>query len=391
MKISKKIISILGIIIVSNLPIGSFTSTIDADNTTSKIENNKSINEIEDILSLKEYDSMKKIELDSSGKPASSKDISNQNTKSGLESLEDGLYVIDYKDGWIRGNDQGLIRTVVVPSGMQGGLQKIEYSEFVSTITKSQTSTFGPSFVKLSIQQAYGNGIGNAQSINVRQWITAPKGKDLFLKAQTVYRKYFTINIKNNKIIDSAASYQPSSYTLSSLEFDSGSKVNQKKLYEPTDRNILGDPSYDIKQVIEGTLDHTETQHIPSTLPHRTRTNYYPQDKTVGLYFTVSSSGKYEMRDKMMPLSAASTQYGIGTSMTLYKVNKSDNSIMSKVASIPYNFKEYNYIVDFIGNPLVADLDSNSKYLLVMNIGKNKPWSSHNNRDITYMLQFKKI
>lgn len=161
-----------------------------------------------------------------------------------ISNLEDGLYAIDRKDGWVREKDAGFLRSIIIPSGAQGGLQEISCVESTTTTVKQSTTIFGIDFIKASLTQAYGETVGKGQEITVKNFITAPEGKDIFLKAQTVYRKYELIRIKNRQIIDQGIQYKSTSYAISKIEYNFGTKVNQNQLYEKTDRNILGDSDY---------------------------------------------------------------------------------------------------------------------------------------------------
>lgn len=59
-----------------------------------------------------------------------------------ISNLEDGLYAIDRKDGWVREKDAGFLRSIIIPSGAQGGLQEISCVESTTTTVKQSTTIF---------------------------------------------------------------------------------------------------------------------------------------------------------------------------------------------------------------------------------------------------------
>lgn len=345
-----------------------------------------SIDEIMNIIESNDYDSIKMIKLNDEEKIESVSDM--KKSKSDIQ-LEDGVYVIDRKSGWIKGKDVGVLKSIIIPSGAQGGLQSISYSEFSTQINNKITTSFGPEFIKYTLEVAFGSNVGKGKEITVKNFLTAPKDKNIFLKAQTVYRKYEVVRIKDGKVVDHGTAYQPEAYaTEEPIEFAPGTTVNQKKLYKSEDFNILGNPSYNIVEIIEDNIDVKIDEYItPSS--HFT-TGFNPQEKSVGIYFTVSQDGKYEFRKKFLPYTSSQVRVGIGASVTLYKIRKSDNKILEVIDSKPYNFKEYNSFIDNIGEPVVGNLKSNEKYLLAINESHRIYWNS-NNQKVNYNIKVNKV
>jgi hypothetical protein len=395
MKFNKKIIAalLLGLITVSSIPIESFnTFAQTTDVNKSKIENNT--NDIQDIISSGDYKSIKKINLDSSGKPISSEHINQKQAKSGLS---DGLYTIDRGDGWVLGKDKGFIKSIIVPSGTIGILSTIKEIETTHTITKQTSTTFGPDFLKMTIKAGFGISIGEGKYEEIYKTISAPADKNIFAKVQETYRRFEIVRVKRGNIIDSAIMYQPTAHAFKSLEFKENERVNQSKLYEKFDNCILGDPGYDIKGVIDKTAAyHPSVVNVNNYDKDYFSTNPSPLGIPSGAYFTVPVNSKYEIRDTILFTTGGSTgNIGINAGMALYKVNSNNDNEVEFIKSIPSNFILHAPIMQFKGDPLTVDLKAGEKYLLMSNEDRIRYWENPSNypeyRNAKHRYEFKKV
>lgn len=359
-----------------------------------KVEGIKVSENIEKMIRENDYDSVKKIEVDKDGKVKLIGEIDKKasvpepgpgpgpepglppSEAPGNSEFQNGTYVFDRGDSWIRGRDLGFLKSVIIPAGATGELQKVEYSEFISTVTTTTSVGFDSEFIKSAVTTSYGEGVGQGKEITVKHSIAATD-TNIFFKAQTVYRKYETVEFKNSKIVNHGTSYEPTSFTTEHLKFKEGTKVNQKELYQKEDKNILGDPGYDYKPVVIPKLDYTESlgQVDPAqTWPRKTEKFYHNQ--TAGLYFTVTRDGNYSIHDLIRPdpYSNVNVRFSaVDMGMRLFKVD-SNNKILSEVGYKAPAVKTASKLTGFIGTPLKVNLVKGEKYLLVVNEEKKAYW-----------------
>lgn len=365
MKLAKKFIvmSLLGIIIVSNTNIGDVKTFANTNNNL----------QVEDVLKDQESTIIKKIEVDSSNNPISSKEI-NLNSRS--TNLADGYYTLDYGDGWVKGRDAGVIGSIIVPAGTSGIFSKI-HSEFFSNKITIQTSlSFTKSFVTATIKAGYGNKWTEGIESEIIKYIKAPQNKNLFAKVQSVFRRIDVIRVKNGNIVDRAETYKPVTHTFKSIEYSTGEKVDQSQLYEKETNCILGDSSYDINATIDASGKYEGYAHIKDQNEDFWSTKYYDYNDTVGVYFTVPKDGKYELKEvlypKVMGVIPSPPRY-VGVQRTLYKVDSDNDSKVSLISSTQSNIRACSQAdaKKFPGDGLVADLKAGEKYLIVFNADKS--------------------
>ncbi len=390
MKFTKKIISVslLGIIVASSLQING--SNIFANNTDiSKNISNKSTN-VEDFINSEKYESIKKIELDNSGNPKSSKNIDlARNIPTGLSN---GIYTIDRGDGWVLRNDGGYIQNMIVPAGAKGIFSTSKEVEFENRIEVAASSSFGTDFVQMTIKAGYGASFINSQKQDIYKVIAAPNDKNIFVKVQSIYRKIEVINVKNGNIVDLATTFKPTGHTFSSIEFKDNEHVKQNKLYERFDRCILGESGYEIKQIRNEYAQYrSEVLNVRGTSNQSFTLDTVVQNKPYGIYFTVPESGKYNIRDMIYHYSFWSKVKGDGVPMTLYKTSQYNDKEIELVKAIWGGFFNSSYdLAKFEGDPLTVDLQSGQKYLLMFNENMDTFWPNIVD-PITYRVNFDKI
>ncbi len=229
MKRDRKIV--VGLLTASILMVNSLgnikayaNDSINSSYDVSYEEKINSDNNLLDALNTGTYESIKKINVDNntsypgeklsdyveneSSTPNRRSRSSAPNIKSGSNSqsvnLPDGTYVVDRKDGWVLGNDEGFLKSMIVPAGTTGFINVSKSKGTSHNIVTIATATFNVSFVSAAIKAGYGYANSEKTTITVNQSVKAPADKDLFVKAQTIHRRYDTVNIKNKKIVDLA-------------------------------------------------------------------------------------------------------------------------------------------------------------------------------------------
>lgn len=361
MKLSKKLIitGILGTIVVCHPNIKFITSVANIQNI-----NTNSTEKLADILS-EEVTMLKKVEFNASGNPIS---VENIHLDSRSITLPDGIYTLDFGDGWIKGRDAGVIGTMIVPSGTSGFFMREHTESFSNTISFSTSASFTKSFVTATIKVGYGHTWTNGVTTTIHKIIKSPENKNLFTKVHSVFRRIDVINVKNGVIIDRAETYKPSSYAFKSLEYSEGERVNQALLYEKVTNCILGDSSYDIQNVIDTTAIYEGYAHVKDQQVDYWSTKYYEGNSTIGIYFTVPKDGKYEIKEMLLPESVYASAH-VGLQKQLYKVDSTNESKIELINETRSNLKMYHRkdATTYPGNSVVANLKAGEKYLIVFN------------------------
>lgn len=368
MKINKKAISLLSIILAFSIN----TTNIFTDDSEF---NKNSINNIKvkDVLNEEKIINIKKINIDSSGNPISSENVDLDGKSI---NLMDGVYTLDYGDGWVKGLDAGVLGTIIVQNGNKGIFSKNHTESFSHKISVQGSVSFTLSFVTSTIKAGYGHEWTEGLTSEIYKTITAPKDKNLFAKIQGVFRRVDVVRVKGGNIIDRAETYKPTSYAYRSLEFEEGEQLIQSKIYEKNANCILGDPGYDIDSIIDMDADYEGYANIKGT-EYYWSTKYYNKNRTVGIYFTVPNDGRYEFKEEINSKTVVGGHPNTflahsGAQKSLYKVDPKNSSRVSFMASTPSNIKSYN-IGTYMGNALTANLKSNEHYLLVFNSDKYQP------------------
>lgn len=334
-----------------------------------------------DALENEEYNSIKKVSIEEDENVISnSRFAKSPANKSGVD-LVDGTYVIDRKDGWILEDDKGFIQSIIIPPGATGTISTSKTIKTSNSFSVVSSVEFNFSFVSAAVKAGYGFNAENASTISINQSIKAPADKSLFVKSQTVNRRFDTINVKNNRIVDLASTYIPVSHVLTSLEFVQGDKVNQNRLFEKRTRNIFGDQAIDNKHLTDQNVTYEKT----AVLNNKFKYDFdllEGASNTVGLYFDVQNTGEYSIGSSFLSLSERTFtdpvfSFGTGVDMTLYKVsNKNEKIIEKTIASIPTGKLEEDFTdsekLQRALPRLKATLKKGEKYLLVINKDKSK-------------------
>lgn len=312
-----------------------------------------------------------------------------------IKDLSDGYYTLYYGDGWVLGRDAGVIGTMTVPKGVEAVFQKRGTQSFIDTITLNTSLSFTKDFVTATIKAGYGNSWVNGNPYELYKTLKAKDDKNLFIKIQRAFTRIDVIRVKNGSIVDRAETYKDSTCLLESLEFSNGDKVDQCKLYHKVNECVIGKPLDDINQVIDQNAVYEGYAYIKDKKEDYWSTKYYDANTTVGLYFTVSKSGTYEIKEIMEPKTVGVLEHYnfSGAQKTLYKIDESDNSkIKCELGSKPTNIKCYNKNDFYPGDSCITvNLNKGDKYLLVFNEPKNDPDILSMYSEYSYRIRFKKI
>lgn len=313
-------------------------------------------------------------------------------------NLADGTYVIDRKEGWVLGNDKGFLQSIIIPAGVTGTIEVTKGVKTSNSFSIVSSAEFSFEFVSTAVKVGYGYSIVNSSSISVNQSIKAPEDKNLFVKAQTVYRRFDTVNIKNNKVVDLASTYVPVSPKLTKLEFEPGAKVNQSRLFEKTTRNIFGDQEIDNKHLTDKNVSYEKTNVVNRRFKYETELLEGASNAS-GIYFDVLESGEYTIGNSFGLLNEEwydlIAHFGTGTGMTLYKVsNKNEQIVEQVIAKVgPTTLKEDIQTTTELERNLVkltANLKKGEKYLLVINEDRVKSKHHKNKSKYFYTVYFNK-
>lgn len=356
----------------------------------------ESYEDIVDALENKEYDSIKKVSNETySNNPSIATFSENEDNNI---SLSDGTYVIDRKDGWILGNDQGFIQSIIIPPGATGTISTSKTIKTSNSFSLVASVEFNFEFVSSALKAGYGYSAENASTISINQSIKAPEDKSLFVKAQTVHRRFDTINVKNNKIVDLASTYVPVSHTLTKLEFEPGEKVNQSKLFEKKTYNIFGDQEIDNKYITDKNVTYEKGNVINNNFKYEFDL-LSGKSNTVGLYFDVQETGKYSIGSSFFVLNEywydTVGYFGTGNDMTLYKVSDKNEQVIEKVItslktdSLKEDITDTNVLNESMPR-LEANLKKGEKYLLIINKDKVKSKYQNDNSKFSYTVYFDK-
>lgn len=299
MKLYKKIIaaSLVGVIATLNInTITAYTNKVNNNLRVEKTSNQKS----QDILKEEKIVNIKKINTDSSDNPISAENV---NLKNRNVNLSDGLYTLDYGDGWVKGGDAGFIGSIIVPDGTTGIFSKDHTEGFSDTVIRQKSASFTTGYISVVVESAYGTTSTEGISTEIYQSITAPKGKNLFVKVQGTYRKIDVIRVEDGNIIDWAETYKPTSYAFRQLEYANGERVDQTKLYERETNCILGNSGYEFSGVVDPDAKYEGYVKMNDAQENFFNTKYYDRNDTIGIYFTVPRDGKYEFKEELSPKS----------------------------------------------------------------------------------------
>ena len=312
--------------------------------------------------------------------------------------LPDGTYVLDRKDGWVLGDDKGLIQSIIIPKNSTGSISTSKTVRTAHSISVSGTVGFDIEFVSTTIRAGYGFNTNTSSTISVNQSIKAPEDKNLFVKAQMVHRRLDTINVKDNKIVDLASTYIPVSHVLTKLEFETGEKVNQNKLYVKKTYNIFGDQEIDNKHITDKNVSYDKTTVINKNFKHDFKV-LNGKSNTVGLYFDVLESGNYSIGSSSVVINEKwydnAFSFWTGADMSLYKVSDKNEKVLEKlIVSIPTgdiveDIRDTR-VLDKVMPRLEANLQKGEKYLLIINKEKTKTKNYNKDSKFSYQVYFNK-
>lgn len=397
MKLTKKIIAIalLGGILVSNINIETMANLSENQKINSNLKVADGTGEVDPL-------SIKKIDLDSSGNPtsaenidinSSAKSISDENTylESRSSSLPDGIYTLDYGDGWVKGRDASVIGTITIPAGTTGIFSKDYVATFSNSILVQTSISFTKDFVTATIKAGYGERWIEGTISEIYKTIPALEDKNLFTKVESVYARIDVIRVENGRIVDRAETFKPTAFAFKSLEFEDGENVNQSLLYSKDTHCILGDSGYDISSILDTNVNYEGYVHFKDTTVDSWMTKYYNVNSAVGIYFTVPKDGQYEIKEVLYPYNVAETIYA-GVQKTLYKVDSVNPSKINRITITPYDeLKTYSreQAEKYPGPGFSVELKAGEQYLIIFN--EYKPYSFPQKSNYRYSMQIKQL
>ncbi len=421
MKLNKKLMGqlLIGSIVMSSAFNSVYTYASDTHFYASNIngEEDNAEENLVDVLNNEAYNSIKKIDFNDSNASdtmnaqadydeyeTSTMSLENYNSRKARSEgvdLADGTYVVDRKDGWILGGDKGFLQSIIIPAGATGTISTSKTRSASNSFSVVASAGFDLDFVSAAVKAGYGYSTETASTISIDQSITAPEDKSLFVKAQTVHRRFDTVNIRNNQIVDMASTYIPVSHTLTKMEFEPGTRVNQSRLFEKVTRNIFGDQETDNKHLTDKNVSYEKATNSVKQNDRYLFKILSGKSNTAGLYFDVQSSGKYNISSDFSSYREAfgyvDYAFGTGVDMTLYKVsNKNDTVIEKVVASVGTGkiYDDVKYTEELARrraeNQLTIDLKKGEKYFLVLNNNKTKFKYNNQGDTFSYTVYFDK-
>ncbi len=421
MKLNKKLMGqlLIGSIVMSSAFNSVYTYASDTHFYASNIngEEDNAEENLVDVLNNEAYNSIKKIDFNDSNASdtmnaqadydeyeTSTMSLENYNSRKARSEgvdLADGTYVVDRKDGWILGGDKGFLQSIIIPAGATGTISTSKTRSASNSFSVVASAGFDLDFVSAAVKAGYGYSTETASTISIDQSITAPEDKSLFVKAQTVHRRFDTVNIRNNQIVDMASTYIPVSHTLTKMEFEPDTRVNQSRLFEKVTRNIFGDQETDNKHLTDKNVSYEKATNSVKQNDRYLFKILSGKSNTAGLYFDVQNSGKYNISSDFSSYREAfgyvDYAFGTGVDMTLYKVsNKNDTVIEKVVASVGTGkiYDDVKYTEELARrraeNQLTVDLKKGEKYLLVLNNNKTKFKYNNQGDTFSYTVYFDK-
>lgn len=156
------------------------------------------------------------------------------------EDFNDGYYVINYGEHWIKSDDEGVVFTMISPEN-----SRATYSESVSdsySISENTDLSFSLSndFVSAALSVSYGQDWSKTHSESVNTISIAPEGSSAFTKVYSVNERIDVIEVRDGKLVSQTSTYIPNSFTSFRYNFDPKTGYDQKADYNYDSAFILG-------------------------------------------------------------------------------------------------------------------------------------------------------
>lgn len=170
-------------------------------------------------------------------------------------TLSDGLYVLYRGTDWVFADDGSLVNTALIYEGQsQTFSQSFTKS---SSITESSTIglTFGPSYVKMAITQAYNKTISDSQTQTITINQVSPIGKETLYKIYLTYSRYDVVRIQDGQKTHSATTYEFMGGRAMVVEVNKGQggAIDTNALIIREDKCLLQEVNDSIWQIVDST------------------------------------------------------------------------------------------------------------------------------------------
>lgn len=169
--------------------------------------------------------------------------------------FHDGLYVQYRGTDWVFGNDGSLANTALILEGQS----QVFSQSFTKTTSIQETSsigvTFGPSYVKLAISQAYNKTVADSVTKTVTINQTSPIGKETFYKIYLTYARFDVVKVKNGQAAVSATTYEflGGRATIVQVDKGQGESIDTNALVIREDKCLLPEVTDSIWQIVDNT------------------------------------------------------------------------------------------------------------------------------------------
>lgn len=277
--------------------------------------------------------------------------------------LADGLYVQYRGTDWVFGNDASLVNTALIDEG-----QSQVYSQsFTRNTSIQETSTvgvtFGPSYVKFAITQAYNKTISDSVTKTVTINQTSPIGKETFYKIYLTYARFDVVKVKNGQPFISATTYEfmGGRAVVVTVDKGQGDNIDTDALVIREDKCLLAEVTDSIWQIIDNTPD----MGIVTTGKDGSRIFDLNSNMILGtLQYTSPSCTKlnfvFYVRDAGNYLFYA----GPIVNLDLCNLNENSRDQLTRIEFKKADGVNDNYIVKYLegGKSYVLSLDTDTSY-----------------------------
>ncbi|WP_338557601.1 enterotoxin [Paraclostridium sordellii] len=169
--------------------------------------------------------------------------------------LTDGLYVAYRGTDWVFGNDGSLeVSSWVTENTPQAFSKSLTHTTSIREAS-SAGLTFGPSYVKLAITQAYDKTITDTVTKQVTLNMTTKPGTETFYKVYSTYLRFDVVRVSNGEETHSATTYEFAGVRATSVTVDAGQSatVDTNKLVIREDSCLMNPVDDSIWQIIDTT------------------------------------------------------------------------------------------------------------------------------------------
>ncbi|WP_297522583.1 enterotoxin [uncultured Clostridium sp.] len=215
-----------------------------------------------------------------------------------ITGLQDGYYLLEYGDGWIRGNKPiDIVASGVTENGGVLGLGGRTEVETITEVTFSASTEFTAGLIQASIELSTGLKSETKNAIQYDYLYTSPIGKRAFGRLYKTYCKDIIIKIVGGVIKNKGINYTPTGLYLKTFTTDmtsqrsSNSRILTRNLDEVVDRCIYDVEHVKPVQIIEpngkvekGLKIYGDKVYITQNYGKKEIINIFFQSFTVGVY-----------------------------------------------------------------------------------------------------------